>query len=705
MPRDLSKLMTPRSVAVVGASPRAGSVGGEILRNLKRCGFSGELVAVNPRYEEIDGLRCVSSIDDLPETMDLVVVAVNRHAVLEVTEACGQHGMRDLVIISAGFKEVGDEGARLEEQLRELIGKHDLNVVGPNCMGLINSSSDVLLNASFSRWFPESGDVAFISQSGSLGETVLELFAESGLGVSLFANLGNRAGVTENDFLAYAAGDPQTSVVFLYLESFAEPLGFRRLVEELAERKPVVVLKAGRTEAGAAAVASHTGSLASPDAVVEAFLRQAGAVRVSSIDEALTAIRVLERGVVSRGGRTAILTNAGGAGIIAADACIRQGMTVPPLPADVQERLGELLPDEASVGNPVDMIATANSEAYERALDLTLPAVDAAIVIFRPPLVLDEPPSAVAEAIVRAAERHPHRPVVVCTLSRGEAVHSVMRRLTEARIATFVMPESAVDALRVLCDLGTLQARQAVTAEANGGGTPAAGNEALQAATGDGRSGLTFDEGATVLAAYELGVCPFTYASSEQEASAFAEEHGFPLVAKLDAPGLAHRFEHGAVITGISTLEQLHDALGQLRGIATGELEGARILLQPQLAGRELILGMERDPTFGPVLMFGIGGTLVEALQDVAFAVAPLTEEDALRMIRSIRSFPMLEAFRGQPAVDLNALASALVRLGRLALDHPEIEEIDLNPTIATDTSATVVDILIRLAQQPGSRL
>jgi acetyltransferase len=273
----------------------------------------------------------------------------------------------------------------------------------------------------------------------------------------------------------------------------------------------------------------------------------------------------------------------------------------------------------------------------------------------------------------------------------------VVNRLSEARIPTFIMPEAAVDALRVLCDLGVLQPRQAATAKTERG-APDAADDALRAATGDGRRGLTFEEGAAVLAAYELDVCPFTYTSSEQEASAFAEEHGFPLVAKLDAPGLAHRFEHGAVITGISAHEQLRDALQRLRGVATGELGSARVLLQPQLAGRELILGMERDPTFGPVLMFGIGGTLVEALQDVAFAVAPLTEEDALRMIRSIRSFPMLEAFRGQPAVDLDALASALVQLGRLALDHPEIEEIDLNPTIATDTSATAVDILIRVA-------
>jgi acetyltransferase len=674
-------------------------VGGEILRNLKRCGYSGALYAVNPGYDDIDGIPCVPSIEALPEGVDLVVVAVNRRAVLDVAAACGTRGMRNLVIISAGFKEAGVDGARLEEQLRGLIAKHDLTVVGPNCMGLINSAGDVLLNASFSRWFPESGDVAFISQSGSLGETVLELFAEFGLGVSLFANLGNRAGITENDLLAYAAEDPQSRVVFLYLESFADPPGFRELVGSLARSKPVVVLKAGRTEVGAAAVASHTGSLASPDAVVDAFLHQSGAVRVMSIDEALSAIRVLERGIASAGERVAILTNAGGAGIIAADACIRQGMSVPPLPAQVQSVLKMLLPAEASVANPVDMIATANSEAYEKALDTILPAVDAAMVIFRPPLVLDEPPSAVADAIVRAADRHPTVPVVVCTLSRGEAVHAVVHRLSAGRIASFVMPEAAVDALRVLRDLGGLlepverePARSDISLD-----TVA---KVLRHARSEARDGLTFEEGATLLDAYGIDACPFTYLQDDDDGERFADEHGFPLVAKLDAPGLAHRFEQGAVITGIAGHEQLGDAVAQLRALSAEESSAARVLLQPQLSGRELILGVERDPAFGPVVMFGIGGTLVEALQDVAFGVAPLSLQDALRMIRSIRSFPLLEAFRGQPAVDLDRLADALVRLGRLALDHPEIEEIDLNPTIATDTFATAVDILIRLAER-----
>jgi acetyltransferase len=362
----------------------------------------------------------------------------------------------------------------------------------------------------------------------------------------------------------------------------------------------------------------------------------------------------------------------------------------------VQRGLEEILPEEASVGNPVDMIATADSDAYGRALDVILPAVDSAIVIFRPPLVLDEPPRAVAEAVVRSAERHPDRPVVVSTLSRGEAVKEVIGRLTEARIATFTMPEAAVDALRVLCDLGELRVQRAEE-RMQPTAAPQAARDVLAAVASEGRQGLTFAEGAAILDAYEIGVCPFAYVADPGEAVAFADEQGYPVVAKLDAPEIAHRFELGAVLTGIHSADELRSAVDQLLKIAVGDLVGARVLLQPQLAGRELILGMQRDLSFGPVVMFGIGGTLVEALQDVSFGVAPLTPTGADRMIRSIRSFPLLQAFRGQPAADLVGLTQALVKLGRLAAENPEIEEIDLNPTIVTEDSATAVDILIRL--------
>ena len=459
MQNKLAKLLRPTAVAIVGASPREGSVAGSILTNLQACGFAGDIYAVNPKYESVLGFRCYSSIDRLPENTDLAILAINRGLVLQAVEACGKRSIRNLVIITAGFKEAGAEGERLEQDLRELIEKYELNVVGPNCMGIIHRSEGVKLNASFSRWFLSGGGIGFISQSGSLGETLLESFEEMGLGVSTFINLGNRAGLTENDFLRLLSTDPQCRAIFLYLESFADPTEFRRILRTINGEKPVVVLKAGRTDAGAAAVASHTGSLASPDAIVDAFLRQCGALRVTTIEEALGALRVLQKGVLPAGNRAVILTNAGGAGIIAADACERLGIDVPVLSDEVQRCLREFLPPEAGYGNPVDMIATAGSADYERALAVTLPAVDVAIVIFRPPMVYNESVVNVADGILRVLEKMPDKPVLVCTLSRSEMVTPLVSRLQEEWVPSYVMPETAVSAIDVLCRVKALEAQ------------------------------------------------------------------------------------------------------------------------------------------------------------------------------------------------------------------------------------------------------
>jgi len=696
MPRDLTGLLSPRAVAVVGASPRPGSVGGEILRNLKRCGFDGALYPVNPKYEEVDGLKSFPTIEELPPGVDLAVLAINRDVVLDAVEMAGRKGISNLVIITAGFKESGEEGARREERLRRLIGEYELNVVGPNCMGIINSSHGVRLNASFSRWFPRSGQIAFISQSGSLGETLLECFADVGLGVSLFVNLGNRAGLTENDFLRHLASDDEYHAIFLYLESFADPREFRRIVERIAPRKPVVVLKAGRTEAGAAAVASHTGSLASPDAVVDAFLNQSGAIRVTTIEETITALRALERGILPKGDRVVILTNAGGAGIIAADACERAGLEVPPLSNEARALLSEFLPPEAGLGNPIDMIATAGAADYGRSLRIAIREVDAAIVIFRPPLVLPDPPLAVADGIARVASEFKDKPVIVCTLSRE--VTPVVERLRADAIPVYAMPETAVDALAVL--------RRA--SELRRGSEPGIERQIdlsvprsmIERALADGRRGLFFDEGAKVLSSCGIPVCPFAYVTTVEEGEGFADEVGFPLVAKLDAPQIYHRYEHGAVITGIGGREELVEAIERLEGIRSSlGIAGARILVQKMLRGRELIFGLKRDPSFGPVVMFGIGGTFVEALKDVAFAVAPVTEAQAERTISSIRAFPLLRAFRGRPEVDIQGLSRILVALAGLGMDLPGIEEIDLNPVIVGEGGAAAVDILVRLSQ------
>ncbi|MBN1859448.1 acetate--CoA ligase family protein [Candidatus Bipolaricaulota bacterium] len=694
MSRDLRGLLIPSAVAVIGASERAGSVGGEILRNLVRHGYQGTLYPVNPKYSQLEGLRCYRDVSELPET-DMAVIAVPRGLVHGVVEQCGMCGIRNLVIITAGFKEAGSEGAAQERALESLAKRHHLNIVGPNCMGIINSAPGVSMNASFSRWFPTPGGVAFISQSGSLGETLLELFEQVQLGVSLFVNLGNRVGLTENDFLEYLSSSDEVRVIFLYLESFADPTVFRTWVEVVSQAKPVVVLKAGRTEAGAAAVASHTGSLASSDAVVDALLRQSGAVRVSTVDEALTALRVLGKQPPPRGARAVILTNAGGAGILAADACERAGLDVIPLDPDTQAELRAFLPAEASVGNPVDMIATAGADDYEQALQTVLPHTDLAIVIFRPPLVLDESSKAVADAILRMAAATPRVPIVACPMSWSDEAVLFSSHLSTRGIPSFITPESAVDAASFLVEAARRvprpHPRQAITQRDDLA-------EMIGRASREHRCGLTFEEGATILGAYGIDVCRHSYVVDLEQARGFVARSQYPVVLKLDAPELFHRFEHGAVVPGIGEDRSLAAGFGALSSLAEREeFSGARILIQEMLKGRELILGMKRDPVFGPVLMFGIGGTLVEVLKDVAFGIAPITPDQAMRMIRSIRAFPLLEAFRGQAAVDLDRLADTLVRIGMLSLELPGIAEIEVNPIIADADRAAAVDILIRI--------
>ncbi len=694
MAKNLGTLLVPRTVAVVGASPRPGVVGGEILRNIVRGGYHGAVYPVNPNHEEINGIRCYAAVTDIPTPVDLAIVAVKRDLVLKVVRDCGAAKVPNLVIITAGFKESGAEGAQLEDALQSEAARFNINLVGPNCMGIINSSPEVSLNASFSRWFPKPGPIAFISQSGSLGETFLEFFDRMGLGVSLFINLGNRAGLTENDLLIGLEGDPRITTVFLYLESFADPRRLRKIVERIGDKKHILALKAGRTRAGAVAAASHTGALATSDAIVDAFLRQTGIIRVSSINEALVALRAFTHPRLPHGRRVAILTNAGGAGIIAADACERAGLAVPRFSEKTQAKLASFLPPEASIGNPVDMIATAGADDYARTLAIGLTEADSALVIFRPPIVLPDSVEQVVEHVTRVAAQT-DKVIVACTLSESEFVAPIVTRLTAAGIPVYTMPEDGVTALSVLYRAGrerTATEPQPDTFYPDQDSAAAIVEQAQRA----GLDTLSFTQGAKLLSTYGIPVAPYTY-KDEGKSSAFIEKVGFPLAAKLDAPGLLHRFERGAVITGIPNRAGLTRAIAELRKVADREqLANARILIQPMLSGRELIFGMKRDPAFGPVLMFGIGGILVEALHDVSFGVAPIFPGQAEEMIRAIRAFPLLESFRGQSAVDIHALAMLIYRLSRLSMDFPAIAEIDINPFIVGEEVQGAVDILIK---------
>lgn len=695
MTKKLNTLLAPRTVAVVGASPRPGVVGGEILRNIVRGGYHGAVYPVNPNHEEINGIRCFASVTDIPVSVDLAIVAVKRDLVLNVVRDCGAAKVPNLVIITAGFKESGAEGAQLEDALHSEAARFNINLVGPNCMGIINSSPEVSLNASFSRWFPNPGPIAFISQSGSLGETFLEFFDRMGLGVSLFINLGNRSGLTENDLLVGLNDDPRITTVFLYLESFADPRGLRQIAGRIGEKKHILVLKAGRTRAGAVAAASHTGALATPDAIVDAFLRQSGIIRVTSIDETLVTLRAFTHPALPHGRRVAILTNAGGAGIIAADACERAGLEVPRFSEKTRAKLAAFLPPEASIGNPVDMIATAGADDYARALAVALTEMDAALVIFRPPIVLPDSVNEVAERVISVAAQT-DKAIVACTLSESKFVAPFATRLTAAGIPVYTMPEDGVAALSALYRARkehTVTEPQPDTFHPDRDSAATIVDQAQQA----GVDTLLFTQGAKLLSAYGIPVVPSTY-EDEGKVGMFIKKVGFPLAAKLDAPGLLHRFERGAVIVGIPDRTGLARAIAELTEVAERErLTDVRILIQPMLPGRELIFGMKRDPAFGPVLMFGIGGTLVEALHDVSFGIAPISPAQAEEMIHSIRAFPLLESFRGQSAVDIHALATLIYQLSRLSMDFPAIAEIDINPFIIGEEAQGAADILIKL--------
>ena len=694
--KRIETLLAPQAVAVVGASPRPGVVGGEIFRNIVHGGYRGAVYPVNPKHNQIEGIECFPTVADIPGPVDLAVIAVKRDLVLNVVRDCGAAHVPNLVVITAGFKESGAEGAQLEDALRAEAARFKINLIGPNCMGIINSTPEVALNASFSRWYPKPGPIAFISQSGSLGETFLEFFDRMGLGVSVFVNLGNRAGLTENDLLAGLADDPRITTILLYLESFADPHELREIAARIGGTKHLLALKAGRTRAGAVAAASHTGALATPDAIVDAFLRQSGIIRVFSIEEALVALRAFSHPRIPRGRRVAILTNAGGAGIIATDACEREGLDVPRFPAATQAKLAEFLPPEASVGNPVDMIATAGADDYARALSVALTEADAALVIFRPPIVLPDPVEQVAARVVHVAAQSPDKPVVACTLSDSEFVAPFVTALTAAGIPVYTMPEDGVAALTVL-----QQAERALTASA-AAPDQFQPDHACVAAIIDriramGRETVSFADGAEILGAYGVSIAPYAYVD-DTGFDTFVNNVGFPLAAKLDAPGLMHRFERGAVIVGIHNRAGLDRAIARLQVVAQRErLTNARILVQPMLSGRELIFGMKRDPVFGPVLMFGIGGTLVEALHDVSFGVAPVFPNQAEEMIRAIRAFPLLKAFRGQKAVAIRPLAMLIHRLARLSMAFPAIAEIDINPFIVGEGAQGAVDILMKL--------
>jgi acetyl coenzyme A synthetase (ADP forming)-like protein len=704
MTASLRPILSPASVAVIGASRQPGTIGHEIVAALVRCGFTGAVYPVNPKARAICAVPAFPSVESLPGPVDLAVVVVPRELVQEVAESCAARGIPGLVVISAGFREAGGEGIERERTLTDFVRAHGIRMVGPNCMGVLNANPAVSLNATFAPSLPPFGKVGFVSQSGAMGLSVLDYAREYGIGISQFVSVGNKPDVSGNDLLLAWEDEPDVEVILMYVENFGNPGRFLEIASRITRRKPIIVVKSGRSRAGARAASSHTGALAASDTAVEALLAQAGVLRAGSHEELFDLAMAFSVQRPPRSRRTAVLTNAGGPGILAADACEASGLDLPDLAPATVEKLTPLFPPFASIHNPLDMVASATPAGYRAALGALLedPGVDAAFAVFVPPLGVTQ--EAVTLAIASVAEEHPGK-TVFGILMGHEGLPQGRATLHAAGIPAYIFPESAARALAAMCRWREWRERPVEPPEPIAVDRDAA-RRLVDGARAAGRSRLAEDEALALLAAYGVPVAKGELAKTAEEAVRFAERMGFPVVLKIVAPGIVHKTEVGGVEVNLADGTDVRRAFerivaGTRAAAPAAEITG--VLVQPMVHhGRELIVGMTRDPTYGPLLMFGLGGILVEVLRDVAFRIAPIGREEARRMMREIRGARLLDSVRGSPPADRAAIEDVMLRISRLATDFPEIAELDVNPLMAMPKGAVAADARVMLQPLPS---
>ncbi|MCX8007833.1 MAG: acetate--CoA ligase family protein [Coriobacteriia bacterium] len=677
----LDRVFAPKSVAVVGASRDERAVGRMVLENIIGGGFEGRIYPVNPKADVVAGLPCHPSVSDLPETPDLCIVAVPAAAVPSVVDECARRGVPAIIIISAGFKEIGPDGARLERVVAEAARSGGVRLIGPNCLGVIVPSAR--LNASFARTMPPAGNVAFVSQSGALGTALLDQAASLGLGLSHFVSLGNKADVDEADLFFAWAADPAVGVVVAYVESVRDGPRFVEAARAVAEAKPLIVLKSGLSDAGARAVSSHTGSLAGSKHVYAAALRKAGAIQAASAQEMIDLARAFSSQPPPRSRGICIVTNAGGPAILATDAAERAGLDLAALSEPTVRALRDALPAAASVYNPVDVLGDAPPERYAAALETVAadPAVGAILAILTPQAMTDA--CGVASEVVAAARKH--KVTAIASFMGGESVGEAIRVLDSGRIPSYPFPERAIAVLASMVARSTRRsaAKSTPPSFASDRATVRAAIDHARAAR---RRFITETSASRVLAAYGIAVPEGGVASDLDEALSIARRIGYPVVAKVASPDILHKSDIGGIATGIASDEDLRRAYERVLSNARARMPEARVwgvTVQRQIAdGAEAIIGLSRDPVFGHVLMFGLGGIFVEVLRDVSFRLCPVSFEDAREMVAEIRGYPLLHGARGRAPSDVDAIVDAIVRVSALAQDFPEISELDVNPLI-----------------------
>jgi acetyl coenzyme A synthetase (ADP forming)-like protein len=693
---SLTPFFQPHVVAVVGAGRHRGGIGAEICHNLIASGFRGRVVPVNVSGGEIEGIPSVARVTAIDEDVSLAVIAVPCDQVAAVVDDCIAKGVKALLVISAGFGESGGPGREREAAILEKVRAAGIRMIGPNCMGIINTDPAVRLNATFAPVYPPEGRVALSTQSGALGLAILDYAKRLNIGFSTFVSIGNKADVSGNDLLQYWADDPRTDVILLYLESFGNPRKFSELARDIGRLKPIVAVKAGRSTAGARAASSHTGALASSDVIVEALFRQSGVIRTYTLEELFDVAALLAHQPIPAGRRVAILTNAGGPGILAADACEANGLELPELSPRTRDALHEFLPAAASIGNPVDMLASAPPEHYERAMRLLLAdeRIDSLLTIFIPPLVTD--PRAVAEAIVRGASGAA-KPVLATFMSAQGAPPELRA------IPCYMFPEAAATALARVAAHGEWRRRAR-------GAVPAFGDLQLDRARtivertlASGGGWLTPEDVHGVIEAFGIAAVIPVAAANEEEAVAAARRVEWPVALKAVGPGIIHKTEVGGVALGLIDDEAVRRAYRDMAQRLGNSMSG--VIVQRMVSGGvEVLVGATLDPTFGAVIACGTGGTLVELYSDVVFRLQPLTDIDAAEMVNEMKGTPLLRGFRGAPAADEAALRDALLRMSALMESCPEIQEVDINPLKVLPRGVCALDARIRVERPRQAR-
>jgi acetyltransferase len=683
----LDYIFHPKSVAVVGASTRPGTVGNDIFRNLLYAEFNGSVYPVNPKASSILGVHCYASLADVPSEIDLAVLIVPSAGILGVVDQAIAKGVKALVVISAGFKEQGAEGAKLEQQLCQKVRAAGIPLIGPNCLGVINTEPTVRMNAAFGRKMPSHGNLAFLSQSGALCTSVLDYAEERQMGFSKFISFGNKADVNEIDLLEYLANDEQTSVIAMYLEDISNGRRFIDTVRKIfwETHKPMLCLKSGRTPEGAKAVSSHTGSLAGSDAVYDALLIQSGVQRVDTIAELFDYAALYTTQPLPRGNRVAIVTNAGGPGIMATDAAVRYGLKLAELSPETKEKLRGSLPATASLRNPIDVIGDARSDRYKAAVRTVLEDenVDMGIVILTPQSMTDIEETA---AVVPEAVKGINKPVV-CSFMGAKDVAPGVAILRAGGVPNYPFPEDAVRSLAAADRLVALhEVPRREPAKFDDLDVERAKKLIAESLNGETKRYLTQADCRPLLECYKLPLLKSAVVHSADEAARVVESFGKPVVMKVMSADVVHKFDAGGVILNVhggeearATYDKIHRNV--LQHVPNAKIEG---ILIEQMAGKgvEVILGANRDERFGPLLMFGLGGTLVEVLKDVSFRLPPMWRISAERMVHQIRSFTVLNGFRGAPPSDIDAIVDTLLRLSAMVCNHPEIAELDINPLI-----------------------